>query len=341
MTARPGRAAVVGTTAWGTTLAILLARNGVPTTLLARTTEEAARLEAAREHPSRLPGYAFPEALHAAAGTAGASALEGAELVCLVVPSATMQANLEALAASVPPGATVVSATKGIEVDSGWRMSELIAAALPGRPLAVLSGPNLSREVAAGLPGTTVIASETADLEWVRAGFHSAVFRVYISTDVVGVELGGALKNIIAIAAGVVDALRYGDNAKAALITRGLAEITRLGVASGADPLTFQGLAGVGDAIATSYSPLSRNRRLGELLGGGATLEGALDAIGETAEGARTIPAALRLASRSGVELPITQALHGMLYEGLGARAAVEVLLGREPTAELRSPTRR
>ena len=334
MTSGPARAAVVGTTAWGTTLAILLGRNGIPTTLVARSTEEATRLEAAREHASRLPGAAFPDALHVASG---ADALTGADLVCVAVPSASMRANLEAISTAVPAGATVLSATKGIEVDTGLRMSELIASALPERPLAVLSGPNLSREVAAGLPSTTVIASASADLEWVRACFHSAVFRVYTSTDMVGVELGGALKNIVAIAAGGVDALRYGDNAKAALITRGLAEITRLGVASGADPLTFQGLAGVGDAIATSYSPLSRNRRLGELLGGGASLEAALAAIGETAEGARTIPAALLLASRLGVELPITQALHAMLYEGLGARAAVEVLLGRQPTAELRS----
>jgi glycerol-3-phosphate dehydrogenase (NAD(P)+) len=328
---KPGRAAVVGTTAWGTTLALLLARNGIPTTLLARTTEEAARLDGAREHAARLPGFTFPDQLHVGAGGA---ALTGADLVCIAVPSVSMRANLEAFAGAVPAGATVVSATKGIEVEGGLRMSELVAAALPGRPLAVLSGPNLSHEVAAGLPGTTVIASATADLEWVRAAFHSAVFRVYTSTDVTGVELGGALKNIIAIAAGVVDALRFGDNAKAALITRGLAEITRLGVASGADPLTFQGLAGVGDAIATSYSPLSRNRRLGELLGGGATLDAALAAIGETAEGARTIPAALGLATRLGVELPITQVLHAMLYEGMAARAAVEVLLGRQPAAE-------
>ncbi|MSP22928.1 MAG: NAD(P)-dependent glycerol-3-phosphate dehydrogenase [Dehalococcoidia bacterium] len=335
MTSGPGRAAVVGTTAWGTTLAILLGRNGIPTTLIARTAEEAARLEATREHVSRLPGATFPEALHVASGH---GALADIELLCIAVPSASMRANLADIAGAVPRDATVVSATKGLEIDSGLRMSELVGSVLPGRPLAVLSGPNISGEVVAGLPSTTVVASVSANLEWVRASLHSAVFRVYTSSDVVGVELGGALKNIVAIAGGVVDALHYGDNAKAALITRGLAEITRLGVASGADPLTFQGLAGVGDAIATSYSPLSRNRSLGELLGGGSTLEAALSTIGETAEGARTIPAALLLASRLGVELPITQALHSMLYEGLGTHAAVEVLLGREPTSELRSP---
>lgn len=327
------RAVVVGTTAWGTTLALLLARNNVPTTLLARDTAEAERLESEREHRQRLPGGSFPPSLHA---SAEAGALTDADLVCLAVPSAAMPANLARYAAAIPASAFVLSATKGIEVTTGLRMTQLLEASLPGRPLGVLSGPNLSHEVAAGLPGTTVIASTDVRAEAVRAAFHGSSFRVYASADVVGVELGGALKNIVAVAAGIADALGYGDNAKAAIITRGLAEITRLGVACGAEALTFQGLAGVGDAIATSYSHLSRNRRLGELLGGGATLQAALETIGETAEGARTIPAALFLASRHGVELPITQVLHQILYAGLDARTAVEVLLERQPTSELR-----
>ncbi|MFN8639041.1 MAG: NAD(P)H-dependent glycerol-3-phosphate dehydrogenase [Dehalococcoidia bacterium] len=268
--------------------------------------------------------------------SADPSTLAGADLVCLAVPSASVSANLERYASAMPPDAIVLSATKGIEVQTGLRMTEVIARALPGCALAVLSGPNLSQEVAAGLPSTTVIASMDARAESVRAAFHSASFRVYASRDVVGVELGGALKNIVAVAAGVADALAYGDNAKAAIVTRGLAEITRLGVACGADPLTFQGLAGVGDAIATSYSRLSRNRRLGELVGGGAGLEDALASIGETAEGARTIPAALLLAKRHGVELPIAGVLHSILYERMSAREAVGLLLEREPTTELR-----
>lgn len=333
-TSRPGRAAVVGTTAWGTTLAILLARNGISTTLVARTAEEAARLEAERANSRRLPGFAFPESLCAAAGS---EALLDADLVCFVVPSEFLAASVESVREAVPDHATLLSATKGIEQGSGLRMSEVLRRRLPGRPIAVLSGPNLSHEVVSGLPSTTVVASADADLEWVRAAFHSSTFRVYTSTDVVGVELGGALKNIVAIAAGIVDALKYGDNAKAAIITRGLAEITRLGVACGADPLTFQGLAGMGDAIATSYSRFSRNRRLGELLGEGEPLEVALAKIGETAEGARTIPAALELAIRLGVELPIAQVLHAILFERLSARDAVEALLGRQPTSELRT----
>lgn len=328
----PARAAVVGPTAWGTTLAILLARNAVPTTLVARTVEEARGLEAARQNEKRLPGFAFPPSLHVAAGP---DALRGIDLLCIAVPSRTIEQNARAIADAVPLTATVLSATKGIERGTGRRMSQLLWALLPGRPLAVLSGPNLSREVAAGLPGTTVIASASADLEMLRDAFHSPSFRVYTSTDAIGVELGGALKNIIAIAGGMADALRYGDNAKAAIITRGLAEITRLGVAAGAEALTFQGLAGVGDAIATSYSQLSRNRRLGELIASGSTLDEALEALQETAEGATTIPAALALAARLGVEMPITRELNDILYRGVSPQAAVEVLLGRTPGPEL------
>lgn len=328
----PRSAVVIGPTAWGTTLAILLARNDVPTTLHARTVEEARRLEAAREHEGRLPGFAFPSALHAACDL---ELVAAADLVCLAVPSRTLSANLEAIAPAVAPSATVLHATKGIEADTGRRMSQVVAEHLPGRPLAVLSGPNLSHEVAAGLPSTTVIASVDADLELLRAAFHSPSFRVYTSGDIIGVELGGALKNIIAIAAGMVDAFRYGDNAKASIITRGLAEISRLGVAAGAQALTFQGLAGVGDAIATSFSPLSRNRRLGEAIAGGASLAEALAGLGETAEGAATIPAALVLADRLGTDMPITRGLHDILYGGVDPHAAVKALLTRAPGHEI------
>ena len=255
-----------------------------------------------------------------------------------------MAENARALAAAVPAGATLLSASKGIEHDTGRRMTEVLAAALPGRPTAALSGPNLSREVASGLPGTTVIAGSgapvEAPVEALRAAFHSSTLRVYTSDDLVGVEFGGALKNIVAIAAGMVDGFRFGHNAKAAIITRGLAEISRLGVAAGADPLTFQGLAGMGDLIATSYSPLSRNRRLGELIARGLSLEEALAEIGETAEGATTTPAALRLAARLDVEMPIAEGLHGILYGGIAPRDAVAALLGRDPKPEL-SPSGR
>lgn len=326
------RAAVVGTTAWGTTLAVQLARNDVPVVLGARSSEEATRLEAARQHPERLPGVEFPAALRVSTID---DAVTDADLVCLVVPSRSMGANLQALRGRLASHATVLSATKGIEVDTGSRMSELIEAELPGQPLAVLSGPNLSREVAAGLPSTTVIAS-SAPVEPLRDAFHSRTFRVYTSGDVVGVELGGALKNVVAIAGGMVDHFKFGDNAKASVLTRGLAEISRLAVAAGGDPLTLQGLAGVGDLMATAYSPLSRNRRLGELLGGGASLDAALETIGETAEGANTVPAALQLAERLGVDMPVTAGLNAIMYEGVTPADAIETLLTREPTAEIR-----
>lgn len=331
MTAAYRRAVVVGTTAWGTTLAVHLARNGQATTLLARTSEEAATLEAVRTHQRRLPGVIFPPNLDV---TADRDALRQAELVCFVVPSRTLEANARALEGYVAPEATLLSAVKGIEVTTGRRMSQVLADALPRRPVAVLSGPNLSREVAAGLPGSTVLASADADLEALRAAFHSPSLRVYTADDVVGVEMGGAMKNVVAIAAGMVDSLGFGDNAKAALLTRGLAEMSRLGVAVGADPLTFQGLAGMGDLVASSYNPHARNRRLGELVAGGATLRQALDALGETAEGATTIEAARSLAARCGVELPITDGLYHVLYEGQPPLQALQELMSREPRAE-------
>lgn len=332
MTASPlRRVSVVGTTAWGTTLAVLLARNGIDVTLLARTVEEARDLATRGVNERRLPGVPFPSSL---TPTADTDVLREADAVCFVVPAQTLAATAQALSTAIPASATLLSASKGIEIDSGRRMSEVLRDAVPGRPVAALSGPNLSREVAAGLPGTTVIASTDAPLDALSEAFHSLTFRVYTSDDIVGVELGGALKNIVAIAAGMVDAFGYGDNAKAAVMTRGLAEMTRLGVAAGADPLTFQGLAGVGDLIATSYGPLSRNRRLGEQLARGVTLLEALEALGETAEGAATTPAALRLARRLGVEMPIAQGLHGILYEGVSPQAAVSALLERDPKSE-------
>jgi len=324
-------AAVIGSTAWGTTLALLLARNGVEVTLLTRTPQEAAEIETTRQNQRRLPGIELPELLHA---TSDAAALEPMRLVVIGTPAQTVAANLGPLAAHIAPDATVLSASKGIEISTGRRMSEVIRDVLPGRPVAALSGPNLSREVSAGLPGTTVIASADASLDDLSAAFHGPTFRVYTSDDIVGVELGGALKNIFSIAGGMVDALGYGDNAKGAVLTRGLAEMTRLGVAAGADPLTFQGLAGVGDLMASAYNRMARNRRLGELLGQGRALDAALAEIGETAEGAATTPAALGLAARYGVQMPITQALHAIMYEGQAPQDAVRALLQREPRPE-------
>ena len=323
-------ASIVGVTAWGTTLAVHLARRGLPVTLVARTDAEAGALRTARRSP-RLAGVVFPEGLNVATAV---EALADADLVVFAVPSHTLVANASAIARFVRPDATILSATKGIDRETGRRMSELLAEALPGHPLAVISGPNLSREVVEGQPGSTVIATRDASIEALRAAFHSRALRVYTSDDVAGVEFGGALKNVIAISGGMVDGFGFGNNAKASLLTRGLAEITRLGMAAGAEQMTFLGLAGIGDLIATSYSPLSRNRRLGELIAGGVSLEDALAQLGETAEGATTIPAALRLAERLGVEMPITAGLDRILYDGARPLEEVRALMEREPRAE-------
>ena len=324
------QAAVIGVTAWGTTLAVHMARRGLPVVLVARSEAEAEALRTIRRSP-RLPGVVFPDNLHVAALP---DALAGADLVCFAVPSHTLAANAAAACPALAEGATILSATKGIHLETGRRMSEILGEALPGHPLAVLSGPNLSREVVEGLPGSTVIATHDASVAALRGAFHSRALRVYTSEDIAGVEFGGALKNVIAIAGGMVDGFQFGNNAKAALITRGLAEITRLGIAAGAEAMTFQGLAGVGDLIATSYSPLSRNRRLDEIIAGGASLEDSLARLGETAEGATTIPAALRLADRLGVEMPITSALDRVLYQGAHPLEEVRALMEREPRAE-------
>jgi len=323
-------AAVIGVTAWGTTLAVHIARRGLPVTLVARTEAEAAAMRSSRRSP-RLPGVPFPDGLEVGVAP---EALARADLVCFAVPSHTLDGNAQAVAGALRPGATVLSATKGIDRETGRRMSEVLAERLPGHPLAVISGPNLSREVIEGLPGSTVIATRDASVDALRGAFHSRALRVYTSQDLVGVEFGGALKNVIAIAGGMVDGFQFGNNAKAALLTRGLAEITRLGVAGGAEAMTFQGLAGIGDLIASSYSPLARNRRLGELIAGGATLQESLARLGETAEGATTIPAALRLADRLGVEMPITAALDRVLYHGAEPLEEVRALMEREPRAE-------
>ncbi len=315
---------------------MLLARNSHDVVLWSRTGEEAARLQAAREHRERLPGIAFPSSLSV---TADARELAVAELLVLAVPSQTVRENLRRTAAYLPADAPLVSAVKGLERDTAKRVSEMAAEELPGRSpgrFCALSGPNLSREIARGLPSASVVASvDPAVAARVRDTFMSPAFRVYTSEDVIGVELGGALKNLIAICAGMGDGFAYGDNGKAAFITRGLSEITRLGVAAGANPLTFAGLAGMGDLVATCYSPLSRNRRVGEELAQGKSLAEALSGLGDqVAEGVETTRPALLLAHRLGVEMPITEALSRFLFEALDPRRALLELLVRAPRAE-------
>ncbi len=329
------RATVVGVTAWGLTLAQQLACAGTVVCLLARDRDEAEIIRARRTHPQRAAGVCLPPDVRITEDPR--CALVGAGLVLFAVPAQTMRRNARILAAWLPPECVLVSAAKGVELDTGWRMTEVLAAECGSlRPLAALSGPNLADEIARGLPATTVAAcADASAARRVQRALTTSHFRVYTHDDVTGVELGGALKNVIALGAGIADGLGYGDNAKAAFITRGLAEITRLGVAMGANPLTFAGLSGLGDLIATCASPFSRNRRVGEQLGRGLPLADVLATLGHVAEGVPTTAAARMLARKHGVGMPIVDAMYRVLFEGYPVQEAARALMEREPRAEL------
>ena len=336
MTPLMTKVCVIGTTSWGTTLAMVLSRNGSDVLLWARTEEEAATLENARENQRMLPGIAFPPGIHVTASIQEAAAY--AELVVIAVPSRSIRDNIRCFLPSLDSRSILLSATKGIEKSTAYRMSQVLKEELPEAfhsKISVLSGPNLAKEIAQGMPASTVVASLDEQVA-VKAQnlFMSNTFRVYTNTDVVGVELGGALKNIIALGAGISDGLGYGDNGKAAFITRGLVEITRLGVAAGANPLTFAGLAGLGDLVATCSSRLSRNRYVGEQLATGRKLNDILSSMQNVAEGVDTTLGALELASRLNVEMPLTQAISTVLFQGVDPRQAVSELMGRAPRPE-------
>jgi len=325
---------VIGAGAWGTTLAIKLADGERPVTLWAHTAEANRILELERENRRYLPGVPFPPNVRVA--TDPAYLAEPHRLYLLAVPSAHLRATLHQLAGTLDADAALLSVVKGIEEGTHRRMSEVIAQEVPRRRLAVLSGPNLAREIAAGKPAGSVVASDDADLaEGLAELLASDRFRVYTNPDVVGVELCGALKNVVALAAGMVDGLQLGDSAKAGIITRGLAEMTRLGAAAGANPLTFAGLAGVGDLIATCMSPLSRNRRAGELMASGMTWAEAAPRLQGVAEGVTTVRGALTMAAALHVELPIAEQVDAVIHEGRAPMAAVAELMGRELKAEL------
>jgi len=336
----PARVAVVGAGAWGTTLALIIAR-AEPVILLSHSPETAARLKEARENERRLPGIELPSRIRV---TADPEAIrEAADMVLLAVPSAFLRGTVERVARSIAATADVLSLVKGLESGTLLRMTEVTAdaSADAGSPIepariAALSGPNLAQEIARGLPASAVIASGDPALgDRIVDRLSRREFRLYTNPDVLGVELCGALKNIVAIAAGAADGLGFGDNGKAGLMTRGLAEMTRLGIAAGANPLTFAGLAGIGDVIATCGSGLSRNHRLGEELAKGrawAEIEASLPGV---AEGAYTVDAALALAARHGVEMPIAQEVHNALFEGKSVQRCLIDLLGRESKDEL------
>jgi len=327
---------IAGTTSWGTTLAIISARMGMDVRLWARSDEEASRLRHDRENIRLLPGASFPAGLDV---TANADEAFGeADVVIVAVPSGTMRDNLRSFGDSVNTTAAVVSATKGLEMATGKRMSEVLEEELPPRMIGgicALSGPNLAGEIVQGKPSSTVVASRSeAAAGKVQEMLNSARFRVYTNADIIGVELGGALKNIIALGAGICDGLEYGDNAKAAFITRGLTEITRLAVALGAESLTLAGLAGMGDLIATCSSPLSRNRSVGEALASGRKLAEIRKGMKHVAEGVDTTAAAVKMANQTGVDMPITQAAYDVLFDDVDIHQVVSELMGRAPSPE-------
>ena len=330
------KVAVVGATTWGTTLSVIMSREGWPVTLLARNADERDRLECARENSRFLPGIKFPDLLRVSADPA--EALPGTAITVIAVPSDRLRENARRIADHIAPDTVVVNAAKGLELPSALRMSQVLSEELPPAVLpriCSLSGPNLAKEILQGKPSTTVVASESPEAaEQAQAVLLSARFRVYTSDDVVGVELGGALKNIVALGAGICDGLEFGENAKAALITRGLAEIARLGVAAGAQPLTFAGLAGVGDVIATCASRLSRNRFVGEQLALGRSWPEIRASMDNVAEGVNATGAALRLAEQLDVEMPIAQTTYRVLHEGLSPREAAIELMQRPVGSE-------
>ncbi len=327
--------AVVGAGAWGTTIAVLLARRR-PVVLIAHSSDTALRLGTERRNEARLPGIAFPAALTVTADPRAVGA--ATELVVFAVPSAHLRSMVATVAPNLARSSDLLSLVKGLEAGTLMRMSEVIAeaAGVDDRRIAALSGPNLALEVARGLPASAVVASRDLELaRRVQARVGTRRFRLYVNEDILGVELAGALKNVLAIAAGAAEQLGFGDNGKAGLMTRGLAEIMRLGVAAGANPLTFAGLAGIGDIIATCGSPLSRNHRLGVELARGRSWSEIEATLPGVAEGAYTVDAAIALAARLGVEMPIAQEVHNALFAGKSVQRCLVSLLSRESTDEL------
>ncbi len=330
-----GHIAVVGSGTWGTTLAVVAARTGQNVTLYVRDPEEANRIAGTRRNERFLPDLQLPMEIKVTSDLGRTCG--GATIILVVVPSQQMRITARLLR-ELAADAVVVSAAKGLERTTLLRMTEVIAEELEPAAAArvcALSGPNLAREIAQGLPATSVIAGrDLGAAEFARDLLMGSLFRVYTNEDVVGVEFAGALKNVIAIGAGIGDGLEAGDNAKAAFLTRGIAEIARLGVACGAQPLTFAGLAGIGDLIATCASTLSRNHFVGAELAKGRQLAEILAGMDQVAEGVFTTEAAVSLGQRLGIELPIIEQMHAVLFEGRSPVEAVGTLMRREARNE-------
>ncbi len=326
------KVAVIGAGSWGTTVAAMAA-SSVPTVLWARRPALAADVEKTRENADYLPGVVLPDSLRITSSLEEAAA--GSALVIMAVPSHGFRAVLSELAAFIPAGAPVLSLAKGLEQGTHLRMTEVIAEVAPGHPPGVLTGPNLAREIAAGQPAATVVAMRDGDMaRSVQEVLRTQTFRVYTNPDVVGCEMAGATKNVLAIAAGILQGLGLGDSSLAALVTRGLAELGRLGVAMGGERITIAGLAGVGDLVATCTSTLSRNRMVGEQLGRGRALAEIMAEMHMVAEGVKTARPLLDLAAAHGVEMPIGEQVASVLEGATSPERAIRTLMSRSAKPE-------
>jgi len=327
------RVAVIGAGSWGTTVAHLCAHNA-PTVIHSRRDDVAEAINDHHENPRYLAGFSLHPDLRAS--TDLAQVVSDADVLVMGVPSSAFRDTLVAVRPHLRPWVPVVSLAKGFELGSRKRMTQLVEEELPDHPVGVLTGPNLAKEILAGSAAAAVMAfTDLTIAESLQPVFSSQLFRVYSSTDVIGCELGGALKNVIALAAGMADGLETGDNTRAAVITRGLAELTRLGVAMGGEPATFSGLAGMGDLLATCMSPQSRNRHVGERLGRGESIEQIIEEMDQVAEGVKSAPIVVEIATELGVYMPIAEQVRACVQEGRSANSAYVGLVASPASREI------
>ena len=327
------RVSVIGAGSWGTALAVLLAHNGQEVTIWSHDPYEIEMLSTKREQADKLPGVKLPENVKVSSDME--ESLKGMDVVVMAVPSPVVRSVAKQMAPSISDGQIIVNVAKGIEDETYMTLTDIIEEEIPNAEVCVLSGPSHAEEVGRGIPTTVVVGSKKKEVaELLQDVFMNEVFRVYTNPDIIGIELGGALKNVIALAAGTTDGLGFGDNTKAALMTRGIAELTRLGVALGGKPETFSGLTGIGDLIVTCTSVHSRNRKAGYLIGQGMTADEAMKEVKMVVEGVYSAKAALGLAKKYGVSVPIVEAVNKVLFENADPREEVSNLLLRERRKE-------
>ena len=327
------RVSVIGAGSWGTALAVLLAHNGHEVTIWSHDPYEIEMLSTKREQADKLPGVKLPENVKVSSDME--ESLKGMDVVVMAVPSPVVRSVAKQMAPSISDGQIIVNVAKGIEDETYMTLTDIIEEEIPNAEVCVLSGPSHAEEVGRGIPTTVVVGSKKKEVaELLQDVFMNEVFRVYTNPDIIGIELGGALKNVIALAAGTTDGLGFGDNTKAALMTRGIAELTRLGVALGGKPETFSGLTGIGDLIVTCTSVHSRNRKAGYLMGQGMSADEAMKEVKMVVEGVYSAKAALGLAKKYGVSVPIVEAVNKVLFENADPREEVSNLLLRERRKE-------